>query len=146
MNKIDLLVKYNILNKFPYFNNRYHAVVLTGNGGYYTIPFSKQLNDVYKNNQSLNVCNCIVLSTAYKSYVCLTKSNKLIDKSYKYRYEHQQDLIEIGNKIHLHSKRGIYTVTNIHWFGIELTTKRANGEKHIVHHSDYKCKAGGRYV
>jgi hypothetical protein len=52
--------------------------------------------------------------------------------------------LEIGDKVHLHSKNGIYTVSDMYIDSFAYTTSRAKKEKY-ADYSDYKCHAGGIY-
>lgn len=51
----------------------------------------------------------------------------------------------VGDKIHLHSKMGIYTIEDIGYFGILITcnTWIARGRKsETILYADFKCMAG----
>jgi hypothetical protein len=52
--------------------------------------------------------------------------------------------LAIGDKIHLNSKNGIYTITDMYIDSFAYKTSRAKTEKY-ADYSDYKCHAGGIY-
>lgn len=49
--------------------------------------------------------------------------------------------LEIGDKIHLHSKQGMYTVTEVYNDSFAYCTKHSDIS--YADYSDYKCHAGG---
>jgi len=49
--------------------------------------------------------------------------------------------LEIGDRIHLHSKQGMYTVTEVYDYSFAYCTKHSDIS--YADYSDYKCHAGG---
>jgi hypothetical protein len=58
-------------------------------------------------------------------------------------YTPKQPLLSVGDKIHLHSKQGMYTVTEAHEFSFAYCTQYS--EKSYADYNDYKCHAGGKW-
>jgi len=58
-------------------------------------------------------------------------------------YNPQPPLLEVGDKIHLHSKLGMYTVAEVYNDSFAYCTKYS--ELSYADYSDYKCHAGGRW-
>jgi hypothetical protein len=56
-------------------------------------------------------------------------------------YEHKPHL-EVGDKIHLHSRQGMYTVTQVFDYSFAFRTKH-DTEDNYADYDDYKCHAGG---
>ena len=52
-------------------------------------------------------------------------------------------LLEVGDKIHLYSKEGMYTVAKVYNDSFAYCTKYS--ELSYANYSDYKCHAGGRW-
>ena len=59
-------------------------------------------------------------------------------------YNPQPPLLEVGDKIHLHSKQGMYTVTEVYNDSFAYRT-RDSIDNSYANYSDYKCHAGGRW-
>lgn len=53
-------------------------------------------------------------------------------------------LLEIGDKVHLHSIQGMYTVTEVYTDSFAFRTKHDEKDSY-AEFSDYKCHAGGRW-
>lgn len=51
--------------------------------------------------------------------------------------------LEVGDKIHLHSKLGMYTVTEVYTDSFAYCTKHSDIS--YADYSDYKCHAGGKW-
>ena len=58
-------------------------------------------------------------------------------------YTPKQPLLSVGDKIHLHSKQGMYTVTQAHEYSFAYCTKYS--ENSYADYNDYKCHAGGMH-
>lgn len=58
-------------------------------------------------------------------------------------YTPKQPLLKVGDKIHLHSKQGMYTVTQVHEYSFAYCTKYSDNS--YADYSDYKCHAGGMH-
>jgi hypothetical protein len=56
-------------------------------------------------------------------------------------YEHKPHL-EVGDKIYLHSRQGMYTVTQVFDYSFAFRTKH-DTEDNYADYDDYKCHAGG---
>lgn len=56
-------------------------------------------------------------------------------------YNPQPPLLEVGDKIHLHSKQGMYTITEVYNDSFAYCTKYSDNS--YADYSDYKCHAGG---
>ncbi len=56
-------------------------------------------------------------------------------------YTSQPPLLEVGDKIHLHSKQGMYTITEVYNDSFAYCTKYSDNS--YADYSDYKCHAGG---
>lgn len=56
-------------------------------------------------------------------------------------YNPQPPLLEVGDKVHLHSKQGMYTVTEVYNDSFAYCTKHSDIS--YADYSDYKCHAGG---
>ena len=52
-------------------------------------------------------------------------------------------VLNVGDKIHLHSKLGMYTVTKVYNDSFAYCTKYSDIS--YANYSDYKCHAGGRW-
>lgn len=52
-------------------------------------------------------------------------------------------ILNVGDKIHLHSKQGMYTVAEVYNDSFAYCTKYS--ELSYADYSDYKCHAGGRW-
>jgi hypothetical protein len=50
--------------------------------------------------------------------------------------------LEINDKVHLHSKKGIYTVTEVYIDSFAYTTSKAKKNSYALY-EDYKCHVGG---
>lgn len=59
-------------------------------------------------------------------------------------YNPQPPLLEVGDKIHLHSKQGMYTVTEVYNDSFAYRT-RDSIDNSYANYNDYKCHAGGRW-
>ena len=59
-------------------------------------------------------------------------------------YNPQPPLLEVGDKIHLHSKLGMYTVTKVYNGSFAYRT-RDSIDNSYADYSDYKCHAGGKW-
>ena len=51
--------------------------------------------------------------------------------------------LQIGDKVHLHSKQGMYTITEVYNDSFAYCTKYS--EISYANYADYKCHAGGRW-
>jgi hypothetical protein len=58
-------------------------------------------------------------------------------------YTPKEPLLSVGDKIHLHSKQGMYTVTKVFEYSFAYCTQYS--EDSYAHYSDYKCHAGGKW-
>lgn len=58
-------------------------------------------------------------------------------------YNPKPPLLEVGDKIHLYSKEGMYTVAKVYNDSFAYCTKYS--ELSYANYSDYKCHAGGRW-
>jgi len=58
-------------------------------------------------------------------------------------YTPKVPLLSVGDKIHLHSKQGMYTVTKAFDYTFAYCTQYS--EDTYAHYSDYKCHAGGKW-
>ena len=58
-------------------------------------------------------------------------------------YTPKQPLLSVGDKIHLHSKQGMYTVTQVNEYSFAYCTKYS--ENSYADYNDYKCHAGGKW-
>lgn len=58
-------------------------------------------------------------------------------------YNPQPPLLEVGDRIHLHSKLGMYTVAEVYNDSFAYCTQYS--ELSYADYSDYKCHAGGRW-
>lgn len=67
------------------------------------------------------------------------KAEKLLAET----HNHQPPLLDVGDKIHLHSKLGMYTVAEVYNDSFAYCTKYS--ELSYADYSDYKCHAGGRW-
>lgn len=82
---------------------------------------------------------CIVYSTI-KEYECY-----LVNKQIKRNYFPE---CRIGDRIHIHSRRGIYTVVSIDADSIYITCNKWKYDANPVHRipkTDFRCLAGGIY-
>lgn len=59
-------------------------------------------------------------------------------------YNPQPTLLEVGDKVHLHSKQGMYTVTEVYNDSFAYRT-RDSIDNSYANYSDYKCHAGGKW-
>ena len=59
-------------------------------------------------------------------------------------YTPKQPLLSVGDKIHLHSKQGIYTVTKAFEYSFAYRTRDSIDDSY-ADYNDYKCHAGGRW-
>ena len=59
-------------------------------------------------------------------------------------YNPQPPLLEVGDKIHLHSKLGMYTVTKVYNGSFAYRT-RDSIDNSYADYNDYKCHAGGKW-
>jgi hypothetical protein len=58
-------------------------------------------------------------------------------------YNPKPPLLEVGDRIHLHSKQGMYTVAEVYNDSFAYCTQYS--ELSYTDYSDYKCHAGGRW-
>ena len=58
-------------------------------------------------------------------------------------YTPKEPILSVGDKIHLHSKQGMYTVTKVFEYSFAYCTQYS--EDSYAHYSDYKCHAGGKW-
>ena len=58
-------------------------------------------------------------------------------------YTPKQPLLSVGDKIHLHSKQGMYTITEVYNDSFAYCTKYSDIS--YADYSDYKCHAGGKW-
>lgn len=59
-------------------------------------------------------------------------------------YTPKQPLLSVGDKIHLHSKQGMYTVTKAFEYSFAYRTRDSIDDSY-ADYNDYKCHAGGRW-
>ena len=59
-------------------------------------------------------------------------------------YSPKVPILSVGDKIHLHSKQGMYTVTKAFDYTFAYAT-RDSIDSTYAHYSDYKCHAGGKW-
>ena len=59
-------------------------------------------------------------------------------------YTPKQPLLSVGDKIHLHSKQGMYTVTKANEYSFAYRTRDSIDDSY-ADYNDYKCHAGGRW-
>jgi hypothetical protein len=69
---------------------------------------------------------------------CKEEQQKLIKL-----YSPKVPLLKVGDRIHLHSKEGMYTVSEVHEYSFAYCTKYSDNS--YTDYSDYKCHAGGRW-
>ena len=84
-------------------------------------------------------CKCIVQSIIkdQEHYLVNKQVKEIKQKSYHYR---------IGDKIHIHSRQGIYELVGIDGDYIKITCRMWQYDAnpiHIIHANDFKCLAGG---
>jgi hypothetical protein len=58
-------------------------------------------------------------------------------------YTPKKPLLSVGDKIHLHSKQGMYTVTKAYEYSFAYCTQYS--DESYADYNDYKCHAGGRW-
>lgn len=58
-------------------------------------------------------------------------------------YTPKKPLLSVGDKIHLHSKQGMYTVTKVFEYSFAYCTQYS--DESYADYNDYKCHAGGRW-
>lgn len=58
-------------------------------------------------------------------------------------YNPKPPLLEVGDRIHLHSKQGMYTVVEVYNDSFAYCTQHS--ELSYSDYSDYKCHAGGKW-
>ena len=59
-------------------------------------------------------------------------------------YNPKPPALEVGDKIHLHSKQGMYTVTEVYNDSFAYRTRDSIDDAY-ANYDDYKCHAGGRW-
>lgn len=59
-------------------------------------------------------------------------------------YTPKQPLLSVGDKIHLHSKQGMYTVTKAFEYSFAYRTRDSIDDAY-ANYDDYKCHAGGKW-
>lgn len=133
------------------FPKAYQAIYDEGyNQAYY--EYNKDYNQVYYDDYDEHY-------QQYEQYEL--EMQRLHDEHYaeeanaweEYRMEEEQELaelylpkkpvLEVDDKIHLHSKQGMYTVVAVTEHGFTYCTKYS--EVSYADYSDYKCHAGGRW-
>jgi hypothetical protein len=58
-------------------------------------------------------------------------------------YTPKVPLLSVGDKIHLHSKQGMYTVTEVREYSFAYCTQYSDNS--YADYNDYKCHAGGKW-
>jgi hypothetical protein len=59
-------------------------------------------------------------------------------------YSPKVSLLSVGDKIHLHSRQGMYTVTAVNKYAFAYRTRDSIDDSY-ADYNDYKCHAGGKW-
>ena len=59
-------------------------------------------------------------------------------------YSPKVSLLSVGDKIHLHSRQGMYTVTAVNKYAFAYRTRDSIDDRY-ADYNDYKCHAGGKW-
>ena len=93
---------------------------------------------------------CILISEKYSK--CIVYSTRIEMEEYLVNKQLRETKLlipyRVGDKIHIHSRRGIYEIVEIQKDYVKITCKKWSYDKdpyHLIAKSDFKCLAGGIY-
>ena len=92
---------------------------------------------------------CLLKTSRYECIVhsdAKDKERYLVNKQIRDMYTRKYPSIRVGDRIHIHSRQGIYTVEEIRKSSIVITCKvwQHSDHKYVeVDFADFKCLAGG---
>jgi len=127
------------------FPKTYQAIF---NDGYYQ-AYTEYSGD-YDNNDDYDYHNYYD-EYDYDDYQEQLELQKLHDECYAQTAENEQKVIKpqvpilsVGDKIHLHSRQGMYTVTAVNKYAFAYRTRDSIDDSY-ADYNDYKCHAGGKW-